>query len=213
MIGTLRGEAEELAQVVKDFPATLDQAITDWVKFELGMEKGLFSSSEKSEILEWFGKFPDLWELVRPNFVMTRTDSGTMLPLPMYEGVAERADEFVAKLKPDLKVYQGLGGMGIAPIIVAGIILAGVLGIGGAIWAISYYKQQANISRIIDEVTAGRISEDVLRDAIQAEVPTPLDAVSGVVGGVQDILTWLAIGVAGYFLVPKVAEWFRSGKS
>lgn len=196
-------QQREIAETVVNFPATFDRAVADWAKFKAGVKAGLFTQAQRAEILEWFRDFPKLWETIRPNFVITRTPQGAYLPLTKPE-FANKVDLFVARLKGE-SVDPGLG---IAPIIIAGVIIAGALGLAGAFWAVAYMQRQANISKMVDEVTAGRLPVGVLQTAIEQEAAfmTPI-------GELGNVVKWLALGVAAYFIVPVVAEVLRGKKS
>lgn len=196
-------QQREIAQTVVNFPATFERAVADWAKFKAGVKAGLFTQAQRAEILAWFRDFPKLWETIRPNFVITRTPQGSYLPLTRPE-FANKVDIFVARLKGDA-VDPGLG---IAPIIIAGVIIAGALGLAGAFWAVAYMQRQANISKMVDEVTAGRLPVGVLETALEQEAAfmTPIGELGGVV-------KWLALALAAYYLVPVIGEALRGKKN
>lgn len=193
--------SEDLKTTIAVFPGTFERTLADWAKFKAGASRGLFTAEERSEILAWYREFPTLWETIRPNFVRTiRTPQGSMID-PAYSSLVGRVDRFVATLKGDLSG----SGLGIAPVVIAGIIIAGGLGIAGAAWAVSYLAKQANISRLIDEVTAGKISPDILAQAIEAEqvLTNPIADLSGAI-------KWVAVGVLLFFALPLI-ERFTAG--
>lgn len=192
-------QQKEIAETVYNFPAIFDKAVADWSKFKAGVAAGLFTSAQRSEILDWFKEFPQLWETIRPNFAGYRSDQGAYLGIGP-AGFTQKVDRWVASLRGEVTNP----GLGLAPLIIAGVIIAGALGIAGAFWAVAYIKKQANVSKIIGEVTAGRLSESVLQTALQneASILSPIGEIGGVV-------KWLALGLAAYFILPVAAEWIR----
>lgn len=185
--------------IVLNFPALFDQAQSDWAKFKVGVSRGLFSVDQKQSILDWYRDFPKLWESIKPNFedvMLEQTGSYNVTFVP-------KVDAWVATLKSD----KDFSGLGIAPVVVAGVLVVG--GLAVALWAVAYIKRQANISKLVDGVTAGRIPADVLSEAIQAEKS------AGIFSGATDLLKWAAIGLAAWFLLPPVLKMFsgRSAKS
>ncbi len=80
--------------------------------------------------------------------------------------------------------------MGFPPVIIAGVLIVG--GIAAALWAGGYIKKQMNISRMIEGVTAGRISESVLQEAIKEK---PL------FGDISGTIKWIVIGGIGLIAV------------
>jgi len=191
----LPSQEKEIAALVKQFPDIFYRAVADWSRFKVGVKAGLFTAEERSEVVTWFEKFPELWATVRPNFVMTRTPEGTFLPLGE-PGFAEKVDKWVSVLPSETKEP----GLGIAPIIVAGVIVAGALGIAGGLWAIAYIKKQGNITRLIDETVAGRLPVEVLDAALKAET-----ALLSPIAGLAGVVKWLALGVVAYLVIPVVA--------
>lgn len=184
---------EDLKTAIALFPSTFERALTDWAKFKAGVSRGLFAGSSRSEILDWYREFPKLWEIIRPNFIKTvRTAQGSMID-PTYTSLVGRVDRFVKLLGSDI----GSGQLGLAPLVIAGIIIAGGLGIAGASWAISYVTKQANVSKLIDEVTAGRISPDILAAAIESErsITNPISDITGVI-------KWVVAGAIFFFAMP-----------
>jgi hypothetical protein len=196
-------QQQQIAAAVVDFPKTFDRAVNDWAKFKAGVQAGLFTTAQRQEALEWFKEFPKLWETVRPNFIIQRTASGAYLPLGP-AGFADKVDKWVARLQGSVAVP----GLGIAPLIVAGVIIAGALGLAGAFWAVAYIQRQAVISKMIDEVTAGRLSESVLNTALQNEA-----SFMSPIGEVGSVVKWLAVGLAAYFILPTLAESLRGKKN
>lgn len=189
----LGANEKEIQVVVRNFPYILDRAIEDWAKFKVGAKAGLFEVSsiarrDKQEILEWFAGFPRLWETVRPNFVMT---PGGLLITHVSDVVA-KADRFVEKLA----AYPSNKQLGIAPLIIAGVLIAGALGLSGVFWAIGYVKKQRNVSNLIDGVVAGKISPDILEQAIRAEQSV------GIFGDIGSLLKVILVGGVVLMIVP-----------
>jgi hypothetical protein len=195
-------DPEEIAEVVSRFPAIFSQAVTDWAKFKAG--RRYFSDDEAREVVEWFSEFPKLWDLVRPNFVYTRTESGTRLPLTGSLDFANKVDAWTNTLRTEVQVT----GLGMPLLIIAGVIIAGLLGLGGVIWAIGYVRKQFNITALIDGVVAGKVPAAVLTTAIEkeAESMSPLAQVG-------NVLKWGAIAVAVAWLAPKVIGYFGNQKA
>lgn len=187
------GMSEDLKTAIAVFPGTFERALSDWAKFKAGASRGLFAGSTRSEILEWYRGFPTLWEAIRPNFIKTvRTAQGSMID-PTYTSLVGRVDRFVKQIGTDLAGNQ----LGIAPLIIGGIIIAGGLGIAAASWMISYLAKQANVSKLIDEVTAGKISPDILAAAIETErsLTNPISDFTGAI-------KWVVAGAAFFFAMP-----------
>ena len=197
--GILPSQEREIAALVKEFPDVFYRAVADWSRFKVGVKAGLFTAEERSEVVTWFEKFPELWATIRPNFVMTRTPEGTCLPLGE-PGFAEKVDKWVAVLPSETKAP----GLGIAPIIIAGVIVAGALGVAGGLWAVAYIKKQKNITKLIDETVAGRLPVEVLDTALRAET-----ALLSPIAGLAGVAKWLALGVVGYLVVPVIARMVR----
>ena len=74
---------------------------------------------------------------------------------------------------------------------------------GGAIWAVGYVKKQNNISRIIDEVTAGRISPAILQEAVKQERGGFFSDIKGVS---ENLLLIGALGIGAYFVLPMLRK-------
>lgn len=145
-------QERDLQTVVNKFPQIFDQAVEDYAKFKVGLDYGLFEDDQVEDVLDWFKEFPKLWETIRPSF-----ESNVVF--------TDKVDSWVARLKKG----SSENGLGIAPLIIAGVAIAALFGVGGAIWAIGYAKKQTNVSRMIEGVTAGKIPSDVLQNAIKAE--------------------------------------------
>lgn len=183
-------QGADIQKLLATFPDVLDQAITDYAKLKAGLSYGiknqtqLFTADQLNTITAWFVRFPDLWDTLAPNY-----DGSTGDPTAdQYRAsVKAKAEAFVKKLRGDTVLYPGLG---VLPfIVIAGVIIAGLLGVGAAIWAIGYVQQQRNVSAMIDGVVAGKIPADVLDQAITEAQASPL-------GDLGNILKYAAIGGA-----------------
>ena len=172
-------ETEAAREAFYRFPDIYQQAKIDWVKFKLGRAQGLFSAEQTRDVLDWFRDFPRLWETLRSNWSESTAESQRRF--------AAHVDIFVS----ELRMRNGLSGLGLGPIIIAGVLIVG--GVAAALWAGGYVKKQFNLSRMIDGVTAGRISEDVLREAVEKE--------PGLFAGVSGMIKWVVIGGIGLLVV------------
>jgi hypothetical protein len=168
-------QKRDLTTLVDSFPLIFTQAQADWAKFKTGVDAGLFTYSQKQTIGAWFTDFPRLWQTIRPNW--------EYLPSGMVSthraAFKETVDAWISKLAGSSPVA---GGLGIAPLLIAGLLIAAAFGIGGAIWAVGYVKKQANITKLIDGVVAGKLPVDVLKDAIDKEQS------SGLFGDIKGVL-------------------------
>jgi len=190
-------QKQEIASLVPVFPDVLQRAVDDWAKFKVGYRSGLFNADRVERIAAWFNEFPRLWETIRPNFLIT-ADGSTIVPRP---AIVSQADRFVSRLGADRQTMN----LGIAPLIVAGIIIAGLLGVAGAIWAIGYVKEQDNISNMIDEVVAGNLPADVLQEAIESER-------GSVFSDIGSILKYAVLAGAVVLLWPHISKLLRGDK-
>lgn len=165
-------ETEAARDAFFRFPDIFQQAHLDWVKFKLGRAQGLFTAEQAGTVLAWFRDFPRLWDSLRPNWVESTSETQRRF--------GARVDAFVAELKSP----SSTSGLGLGPLVIAGVIIVG--GVAAALWAGGYVKKQFNISRMIEGVTAGRISEDVLREAVEKE--------PGLFAGVGGMIKWIVVG-------------------
>lgn len=172
-------ETEAAREAFYRFPDIFEQAKEDWARFKMGRAQGLFTAEQAREVLGWFRDFPRLWETLRPNWSENISETQRRF--------AERVDRFVS----DVGAASGLSGLGLIPIVIAGVIIVG--GVAAALWAGGYIKKQMNISRMIDGVTAGRISESALRESLKEQ--------PGLFGDVSGMIKWLVIGGVGLFAV------------
>ncbi|MHC4645186.1 MAG: hypothetical protein ACYTBJ_06775 [Planctomycetota bacterium] len=189
---------KEIAALVPEFPRIYAQARADWVKFKLGLDRSLFSELEIRQIVEWYQDFPTLWQAIRPNWEL-RSDAH-----PQKDAI----DKFVRDVdawSETISRAPELSGLGIAPLIIAGILIAGALGIGGAIWAVGYVKKQNNVSAIIEATVAGQLPPEVLNDAIKA------DSAGGFLGNIKSILMLTLVGGAVFMLWPQISGLLKKG--
>lgn len=189
---TLPMVESDIKKAVAAFPEALDRAIADWAKFKAA--RAYFSDNESSQILDWFSKFPDLWEGLRPNYL---PHTGEVYAAHN-DALVRKADGFVAKLK----AANVTSGMGVAWLLIAGIVVLATFGAAGLVWAVGYLKEQNNISTMIDQVAAGSLPPDVLNQAVQAEQ-------SSVLGDLSGLVKWIAIGVIGSILLPPIVNAVR----
>ena len=206
-ISGMISEAQQYAirQLPNDFPAILYQAKKDYYTLKAGLAAGVVpASADTNTAIEWFADFPRLWEALRPNFVYDpQYNSGLMSAHT--DATRQAADDFVGELGSDPVIAQRLG---IAPLLIVGILVAGVAGVAGIIWALGYVKQQNNISSIIDKVAAGKLPPDVLEKAIdQAGQNT------GPLADLGSILKWGAIAVVAVMVLPSVMSMFRGANA
>jgi hypothetical protein len=192
---------EELAEIVNNFPAIFAQIQSDWVKFKLGMQKGLFPPDEAEEIVEWFQEFPEHWETIKPNWSYEASR-----PLsPDDFKFAARVDKWAEKLKGEHLVKEGLG----FAVITTVAIIGGALVVTTLIAAyyVNDYLRERNKHDLIEARVAGHISENEFIQGMEAENPsgifgdlTGLTAQVGKVGSVA-----LAGGLA-YVFRDKIKE-------
>lgn len=161
-------DEQKVKRLVPEFPGIFERAVADFAKFKVGVAADLFDRQQRNEIMGWFVEFPKLWETIRPNFMTIGT--GDLF--------ADRVDNFIGRMQKS-DVYR-TAGLGLAPVLIAGILLVG--GVAAGLWAVGYLKRQANISRMIDGVTAGALPAEVLIEAVRAEQETGLFAGLGRLG-------------------------------
>jgi hypothetical protein len=187
----------ELQALVYAFPQMLDEAVTRWAKFKVGYDGGLFTPDQVSEIIGYYQNFPKIWNLIRPSFDPTQTP--VMRLTAEDSAVFQKADNFIKKLDGELSVVNGLG---LAPIIIAGIAIAASATLALVIWTISQAKKQSNISKMIDGVVDGKIPPSVLNEAIKEEH-------SSLFGSFFSSLKWILIGGVLIYLWPIVGPQLR----
>jgi len=178
----------EIVSVVQGFPAVFETAKRDWARFRAGVDRGLFTTNQKNVVLDWFDSLGYLWEGIRPNWSESFT--------PDTPGKLA----FMAEVDSWVNRYgSARSGLGVAPLIIAGIAVAAVFGVAGILWAVGYIKEQANVSTVIDNVVSGVVPSDVLETYYQQE-----GAQAGFVGSVGDIVKWGAVALAIWFAAPIV---------
>ena len=172
-------QEKDLTETVANFPEIFEQAVTDWAKFKAGYKAGLFDEDDAGDVLDWFNEFPRLWETIKPNF----------------EGAdpafTDKVNNWTKSLGSNLEALD----LGIAPIIIAGVAIAAIFGVGGAVWAIGYAKKQHNISTMIDNVTAGKLPASVLETAVREEH-------ASILGDATGLIKFAVIGAALYLAYP-----------
>jgi uncharacterized membrane protein len=185
---------EEVADLTFQFPKAFQQAQVDWAKIKLGLKYSLFSDpTVLSQALDFYHDFAKLWEIVRPNFFVTPQGN----PAPDHAvKYAKTVDAWIATMNRD-RLESGLG---IAPLIIAGILIAGAFGVAGAVWAVGYLKKQANISALISGVVDGKVPVEVLETAIKQEQTI------GTFGGLLDLFKWGAVVLGLYLVVPVIKD-------
>lgn len=198
----------DIQAVAGNFPAYVQAAKDTWARFKLGEADGLFSSSERKKVLEWYAQFPKAWVGFRPNWTEA-LPGGTFSARQL--AFADSTDAWVESLKRDLAGHgvepvpvDGSSGLGLAFIIIAGIIILGLFGAAGAVWAVGYFKEQSNIARMVDDVTAGKLSASVLEKALARE-----NSSAGVFGGAIDLLKWGVLAWALFQFGPMVVRGFK----
>ncbi len=161
-------DEQKVKALVPEFPALFEQAQTDFVKLKLGVERNLFTPDEIATAMNWFSEFPQLWETIRLNFI--KTEQGREF--------GGRVDDFCGRIKRS-ELYR-ISTLGIAPLVIAGVLIVG--GVVGGLWAVSYIQRQHNVSKMIDQVTAGALPPEVLVEAMKAEQSSGLFAGFGKIG-------------------------------
>jgi len=185
----------EYVAIVENAPAIFRDLQTTWAKFKLGLEYRLFTSAQHDEVISFYRQVPQLWETIKPNFT-------ALVLAPETLSFGRRVSAWTAGLlqeisSPALRAPGSLGGLGIAPLLVAGAVLvAGLFGVSGVVWAIGYYSRQAAISDLVAGVVAGRLPVDVLDAAIMQEQG------GGLFSGLSNVLTIGLVGLLAFWLLP-----------
>lgn len=174
-------DEQKVKALVPEFPALFEQAQTDFVKLKLGVERNLFTPDQIATAMKWFSEFPQLWETIRLNFI--KTEQGREF--------GGRVDDFCGRIKRS-ELYRS-STLGIAPAVIAGVLIVG--GVAGGLWAVAYLQRQRNVSKMIDQVTAGALPPEVLVEAMKAE------QTSGLFAGFGKIGQAIAFGAAAWLAV------------
>jgi len=173
-------DSEKVKRLVPEFPGIFNRAVMDLGKFKAGLAAGLFDRQQRNEIMGWFLEFPRVWETIRLNFI--KTDAGREF--------GGRVDDFCGRIrKVDLDRISSLG---LPPVVIAGVVVVG--GVAAGLWAVAYIQRQANISEMIDQVTAGALPPEVLVEAMKAE------QTSGLFAGVGRIGSAIAFAAAAWLV-------------
>jgi len=182
-------DQDDIQAVAANFPAYFAKAQEAWAKFKAGEAAGLFSISQRSQVLGWFRELPKAWAGFRPNWTET-LPGGTFSAHRL--AFADTVDAWIESLKRDLRGHgvepatvEG-SGLGLAFLIIAGIIILLTFGAAGAVWAVGYFKEQSNISRMVDEVVAGKLPANVLEAAIKKEQSSS----GGFLGDISGVFKW-----------------------
>jgi len=188
-------QAAAVQQLPVDFPAVLAQAKQDYQVLRAGLDAGVtINPSDLTTLTDWFRDFPRYWTTIRPNYV---PDYTTVVSAHQ-EALLNDADQFASVLGGDHTIQTGLG---IGPLIIAGILVAAVAGVAGVIWAIGYVKAQNNISQIITDTVAGKLPPDILKKAIDKSQEG-----SSWLTDIEGILKWGAIAIIGIMVLPRLLD-------
>jgi hypothetical protein len=187
-----------IRQLPDDFPTVLRKARVDYQLFKAGLEAGLFQQTDDTKkIIKWFRSFPRYWEALRPNFEYT--PSGTIST--HRAAIVDEADSFVRELGTNPTIANSLA---IAPLIIAGVLIAAVAGVAGAIWAIGYVKEQNNLSNIIDLTVRGKLPPEILAQAMKNAGERP-----GLTDNLTGMLKWGAVILIGATVLPTLIGAFK----
>lgn len=192
-------DVDELAikNIAQNFPAIFDQAKLDWAKYQAAKQYDLVDPATEPYILDWFRSFPQFWETFRPNWIFTETG----LVSPHRVEFANEVDAWIHKLEGNVPQSS----LSVAFIVIAGVLIAVAAGIAGAIWAIGYVQEQANVSRMIDEIVAGNLPPEVLQQSIADNEPGVLDKITGIGS--------LALAGAALYIAAPFLKQLLSGRS
>ena len=201
----------ELVELVQKFGTSFLLAQKDWATFKAGVSAGLFSSTQRNTVTAWFKDFPAFWDTLKLNFqdpqwisggITTATRPGTLSVRDT--GFSLEVDIWVSKLRA-----QTSNGLGIIPvfIVIAGIIIAGLLGTGAALWALGYFKKQDGIHDLIEGVVAGKVPPTVLDNAIKAETES-----TGFFGQLSSLAKWAIVGAVVFMGLPILRDFVSDRK-
>lgn len=178
----------EMRDVVQQFPEVFAQAIEDWAKFREGLRAGVVPANVKSQVYEWYNEFPKLWQGIRVNWEQPDSSQADRY-------FVAAVDRFIIRLRAPSDV----GGLGIAPLIILGILVAGAFGVAGLTWAVGYLKKQRNISQLIDATVAGKVPVTTLNKAIEEDKQSFLGKVSSTA---TNIAMLGVLALLGFMLLP-----------
>lgn len=113
------------------------------------------------------------------------------------------------------KAPESLGGLGIAPLVVAGVVIAGV-GVLGWLWRVqSHAKLQKEYVKLSEAVRKGEMTStdavsvmDKLEKKIEAE-----GRQKGFLGDISGTAKWLAIGGIAFLLATQVLPMLKKGSN
>lgn len=180
-------------KLVRGFPAVFTQAVTDLAKYKAAKERGLVPFEKQQVIEDWFYHFPQLWATIQPNWQWGQDGKPASADKLTF---AENVNRFVIRLRGE--PYKPAGQLGIAPLLIAGILIAAAFGAAGLTWALGYVLEQKNISSMVAAVADGRMPPDVLKEKIKQEH----SSVFGIGDTLKSVGTILIFGSL-FFLLPK----------
>ena len=185
----------EITELVRSFPAVFETAVSDWAKYQAVLLTGKLEPWKREQITAWFYEFPRFWATIRPNWEQQPDGSPATIAQRRF---AEKVNRWIIRLRgyPEMATAPGLG---VATIIIAGILIAAAATAAGAVWAVGYVQEQRNISNMIDQVAKGALPASVLKEAVR-------EAKSSIFGGLGNLGTFGSVLlIAGLlFLVPIV---------
>lgn len=198
--GPLSGDLsdDEVADLLYKFPRLYQQALIDWAKFKLGLKAGAFDSTQVRTVVDYYKGFARYWEMIRPNYFAYPDGR----PKPDFSiNYARGVDEWLRKFDSDVKTM----GLGLAPLVIAGILIAASLASAATIaWAIGFTKQQGNVSALIDARTKGLLTEDEFKTAITSEERA--GGLTNPLSEVFDILKWGGVLFGLYMFAPMIKD-------
>lgn len=181
----------EVSDLVPDFPDVFARAQRDWGAFKAGVRAGVVPEDVRQRVVEWYSDFPRLWETIRPNW--TEPEASGVYSQRKID-FAKKVDAWVATLR----VESRPGGLGLAVVVIAGIVILATAGVAGALWAVGYVKRQQNISEMIAAVVEGKLPPEVLQDAIEQE------SQPGLFGDLKDMIGLMVAGGLALMFLPQV---------
>lgn len=207
MPGILMERPEFIAyqNIVLTWPYFLDKVISDWRLFKAGVNAGLFNQDEKDEVIGWYDEFSDLWEAVKPNFSLNQQYSSAGLRDENMKMIL-KVDSFLWEIH-QMRLDNVSGQLGLAPILIAGVLVAAAFGIAGVIWAVGYTRAQNNISNMINETVAGNLPPEILQAAMEAG---PDEGLFDKLGGALETIIIAGVATAGIsFFWPQIKKMLK----